>query len=187
MLESQRIQIRLSELRAEINGWPEDGDIDRLAQLRAESLDLEGKLRAAIQEEAHRMEPEEPIEGAPPQERELNAIYHRASLGRMMDHLALGSDFDGAEAEFRAAVFPDGSERQDIGNIIPMHMFLPLGRKSRCGPTLSPPWAPTAASAPRARSRPGYSPGRMPPSSAQPSSAWAPGASAFPAWPPGPP
>ena len=126
MLESQRIQIRLSELRAEINGWPEDGDIDRLAQLRAESLDLEGRLRAAIQEEAHRMEPEEPIEGAPPQERELNAIYHRASLGRMMDHLADGTTMDGAEAEFRAAIFPEGTERQGLDRVVPMHMFLPL-------------------------------------------------------------
>ena len=123
MLRSQEIQVRLSELRTQINAWPEDGSIDGLAALRQESLSLEEEFRRVVREEAERMEAADPIGSDTPENREVNGLYHRARLTRMVAAIGDGREPDGAEAEFRAAVFPDGARDP---RSVPLHLFLPL-------------------------------------------------------------
>ena len=51
MKESTGLLLKLSEQREKVNTFAEDGDASDLDKLKAESIDLEGKYRAAVHTE----------------------------------------------------------------------------------------------------------------------------------------
>lgn len=124
MIESQRLAIRLSEIREAINTGDELST-DAMGQLRADYTATETAYRDAIRAEAN-PEPAPPMADEKPEVREVNELYHAARLTRMVAAIAEERPMTGAEAEFRAAVFSDGLERQSIDRVVPLHMFLPL-------------------------------------------------------------
>lgn len=142
MNESQKIQIRISELHKLIMDFPEDGAPEDMAKLRAELSDMEGKLQIALTKEGVKLNaegevPPEQAEDEKPEdkaslasamsseEREFNALYHRSRLTRYIDSIVNDREFEGAEKEFRAAVFGD-AQIPEPDKQIPIHMMLPM-------------------------------------------------------------
>ena len=115
MLESQRLAVRLSEVREKVNGFPEDGDTAELERLTTEHRDTEVRYRAAILKESADDTPQD----RPADRREL---AKRAELRAYLQEAATGQIVDGAAAELRQEVF--GSHAQ-VGRV-PWEALLPL-------------------------------------------------------------
>ena len=97
MKESTGVLLKLSEHREKINTFAEDGAPEEMAKLKAESIDLEGKYRAAVStEEASEERTSQGSEG-----REYQTLLASASVGRIVHAVAGGRHLDGAEAELQ--------------------------------------------------------------------------------------
>ena len=112
MKESTGLLLKLSEQRERINGFADDGDAGDLDKLKAESIDLEGKYRAAVHTEetgSHRT-----TQGSVG--REYEQLVRKASVGKIVHAVASGRQADGAEAELL--------KHHDLaGNQIPLAML----------------------------------------------------------------
>lgn len=114
MTNSQRLAVRLSEIRQRLNeiaGLEGDAYTAEIRtendKLQAEFRDCEGKYRAAViaEGEAERRA----LETEPDAElRERQALRARASVGRFLSAELSGRQVDGAEAELRSAAGIDG-------------------------------------------------------------------------------
>ena len=110
MTKSQRLQLRMSELRQNINAFPEDGaDADRDA-LTGEYSSLESQYRAALigeQSDAD-ADPDAGTERSTnPQDREIARLLDRVGVGDYLDAAVAGRVVSGAPSELRAATLGD--------------------------------------------------------------------------------
>ena len=112
MKESTTMLLKLSELREKVNTFAEDGAAEELDKLKKESIDLEGKYRAAVTTE-------EKVEERTTQNsegREYLGLLSKASVGRIVHAVASGRQLDGVEAELL--------KHHDLaGNQIPLAML----------------------------------------------------------------
>ena len=127
MDDAQKLAFRMSEVKQGINeiqtrADPQEGDIEKLEALTKEGRELEIQYRAALVASVEHKEAG-PILEEKPEVNEFNELYHKARLFRFLDSIATGTKLDGAEAEMRAELFPDGS-RAGNDNSVPLHMFL---------------------------------------------------------------
>ena len=132
MLESQKTQLRMSELRQEYHTLAAKDELietesERMAKIGSELQQLESRFQSALKVEATETADaaaETRMTDEKPETREFNDLYHRARLSRFLDVIQAGKPMDGAELEFRQAVFPDGASRWG-DRAVPIHMFLP--------------------------------------------------------------
>ena len=123
MTNSQRIQLKMSEVRQAINGFDTDNGVTaELDKLTAEHQRLESQYRAAMitestEDTAHHST-EDTAEG-----REIGRLLTRASILDFVGEAVSGATLDGASKELREAVL--GS---DIGGFMPLDMLLPRQR-----------------------------------------------------------
>ena len=94
MKESTGLLVKLSEHREKVNTFAEDGAPEELERLKKESIDLEGKYRAAVTAE-------EKGEERTTQGREYRGLRAKASVGRIVHAAASNRQPDGAEAELQ--------------------------------------------------------------------------------------
>lgn len=114
MKESTGLLVKLSELRERLNTFAEDGAPEDLAKLKAESIDLEGKYRAAVT--AEEKSEERTSQGS--EGREYLGLLGKASVGRIVHAVASNRQLDGAEAELL--------KHHDLpANAIPLAMLAP--------------------------------------------------------------
>ena len=99
MLESQRLMLRLSELRERINAAPEDMDTSELEKLTTEHRESEVRYRAALVKEA----PDDP-QDQPPDRQELR---QRVEFREYLNEAATGQPATGAAAELRQEVLKE--------------------------------------------------------------------------------
>ena len=119
MTPLQQLQLRQSELRQEIADRLLDPEPDNetLANLTQEMRDIETRIQAALVSVEEVITPREEIQ-ADSEQRELDAIYQRASILRFINPLSQGRRVDGAEHELQAAL--QVTEEQ-----MPIDMLLP--------------------------------------------------------------
>ena len=112
MKESTGLLVKLSEHREKVNGFAEDGAAEELDKLKKESIDLEGKYRAAVAtEEKGEERTTQGSEG-----REYGQLVRKASVGKIVHAVASGRQLDGPEAELL--------KHHDLaGNQIPLAML----------------------------------------------------------------
>ena len=135
MLESQKTQIRMSELRQEYHTLAQkdellDAESDRMTKIGDELVQLESRLQSALKVEASEtaaQATETRMADEKPETREFNDLYHRSRLARFLDNIQQGNPVDGAEAEFRAAVFGEGKSQWGE-RAMPFHMLMPFDR-----------------------------------------------------------
>ena len=96
MKESTGLLVKLSEQREKVNTFAEDGAAEELDKLKKESIDLEGKYRAAVAAEE---KGEERAETGGSESREYLGLLGKASVGRIVHAAASNRQLDGAEAE----------------------------------------------------------------------------------------
>ena len=118
MTDAQRLQLKLSELRVSINGFPEDGAAEDRDKLTKEYADVESRWRAAVVLEDREREQVE----TDPQRRELRA---RAGVGDYLAEAITGNRVTGAAAELRVAAMPG----LDTPGMLPMELLLPRGQQ----------------------------------------------------------
>lgn len=109
MTNSQRLQLRMSELRTEINAFPEDGaDADR-DKLTSEYASVESQYRAALITDADDANNDDAPTGGnlDPQAREIERLLDRVGVGDYLDAAAAGRMVDGAARELRCATLGD--------------------------------------------------------------------------------
>ena len=111
MLKSQSLQLRMSEIRQELNTMADDapdGDRDKLT---SEYASLESQYRAALitEQTDNDTDPDAPTGSGSldPQEREIARLLDRVGVGDYLDAAAAGRSVDGAAAELRAATLGD--------------------------------------------------------------------------------
>ena len=97
MKESTGLLVRLSEHREKVNTFAEDGAPEEFERLKAESIDLEGKYRAAVSSE----EKSEERTSQGSEGREYLGLLSKASVGRIVHAAASNRQPDGAEAELQ--------------------------------------------------------------------------------------
>ena len=132
MLESQKHMIKLSELRQEYHRLAAkdellDSEEERISKIGDEMQQLETRFQAAVKVEAAEAQAaaqETRMDGERPETREFNDLYHRATLGRYLDTIQQGRKVDGAELEFRQAVFGNAQSKYE-DRAVPIHMLLP--------------------------------------------------------------
>ena len=111
MLKSQRLQLRMSELRQKINEFPDDGDDSDRDALTSEYSSLESQYRSALitEQTDNDTDPDAPTGSGSldPQEREIARLLDRVGVGDYLDAAAAGRAVDGAAAELRAATLGD--------------------------------------------------------------------------------
>ena len=119
MTPLQQLQLRQSEVRQEIADRLLDPEPDNetLANLTQEMRDIETRIQAALVSVEEVITPREEIT-ADSEQRELDAIYQRASILRFINPLSQGRRVDGAEHELQAAL--QVTEEQ-----MPIDMLLP--------------------------------------------------------------
>ena len=115
MLDSQRIALEMSEVRQQINAFPEDGEDAKRDELTTKYMGLESRYRASLATEDTR---EVNTEGQTAEGRELGRMRDRASLGDYFMETAAGRVVDGASKEFRQAVLGD-----DLPGYLPVDML----------------------------------------------------------------
>ena len=141
MTDSQRLQVRASEIRTRLNaiaGLADDAMTDEVRsetdRLTGEYTNVETQLRAAIVAEADEAREAETRGGGGDEDAEVRALRSlqgRASLGRYLAGFADGSPLDGAERELA-----ETRGLSTAGNVIPWDSLLPRrGRRSRSAPT----------------------------------------------------
>ncbi len=112
MKESTTALLALSEIREKVNTFAEDGASEDLDRLKKESIEFEGKYRAAVTAEENGEERRS--QGS--EHREYLGLLSGASLGKMISAVASGRQVDGAESELlRHHNLP--------GNAIPLAML----------------------------------------------------------------
>ena len=102
MTDSQRIALRLSEIRQALNEWPEDGDAAELDKLTAEYRQKESEYRAALVKEDTDSGPTRNSndgEGA-----ELRRMFDAASFGNYLAAAAGRRGAEGRERELNEAL-----------------------------------------------------------------------------------
>ena len=97
MKESTGLLLKLSEQREKVNTFAEDGKVEDLDALKKESIDLEGKYRAAVT--AEEKSEERTSQGSAG--REYGQLLRKASVGRIVHASASNRQLDGAEAELQ--------------------------------------------------------------------------------------
>ena len=118
MLESQRLQIQLSECRTKLNALADDApDADRDA-LVTEYNGLESRFRAALVKEAEAIEAA-PVEDGQPAE--VRGLLGRASIANYLLESAGGRAIAGAESELRSALLGDDA----LEGMFPIDLLLP--------------------------------------------------------------
>ena len=131
MLQSQRLQVRSSEIKSKLNELAnadnltaeQAADVDRL---RNELTTVEAQYRAAAStEDAGKADDA-------PEVRETEALRQRASIGAFVDARLRGRLVDGAEEEYRAAV-------EATPGSIPLGMFEPRVRAISGAPATGTP------------------------------------------------
>ena len=123
MLKSQRLQLRMSELRTEINAFPDDGaDADR-DKLTSEYASVESQYRAAMITDADDANNDDAPTGGnlDPQEREIGRLLDRVGVTDYLDAAFAGRAPDGAAAELRAAALGDNAPAE----YMPLDILLP--------------------------------------------------------------
>ena len=133
MTDSQRLQVRASEIRTRLNaiaGLADDAMTDEIRSetdgLTTEYTHVETQLRAAIVAEADEAREAETRGGGgdvDAEVRALRSLQGRASLGRYLSGFADGAALDGAEREL--------AEHRGLavsGNVIPWDALLPPAR-----------------------------------------------------------
>lgn len=139
MKKSQTILLRMSELREKLNAL---NSLEELTEEQRSEQEqhineyntLEGQYRQEVRAEdildKDRLNPE-PIQSDKPEVREFNEIYHQARLTHFVDHIANGVALEGADAEFRAAIFGAEDDEWARGNrdaSFPIHLLMPVDR-----------------------------------------------------------
>ena len=113
MTPASQLQLKLSQLREQINDFPEDGAADDRDKLTLEYRDVDSRWRAAIVTEESEATPHNAGDG---EATEFRSLVQRASLGRMLVGIADDAEGAGADRELRQAVkVPD--------NYIPWEML----------------------------------------------------------------
>ena len=122
MTESQRLAVKLSELREQVNAFTGQSDPltdeqrSELDEVRSALTDTDARYRAAIAVEAA-----DPIEGQPvgdlrPEDRELRHLVNSASIADVLDQTVFDRPVTGATAELQ--------QHRGIGaNAIPLDLF----------------------------------------------------------------
>ena len=119
MLESQKLMVRLSELREKINDFPEDGDAGDLEKLTTEHRESEIKYRAALVKES-----DDTPQDQPPDRRELR---QRVELRSYLNEAATGQPATGAAAELRQEIMKEFAAPGKV----PWEALLPLEAEER--------------------------------------------------------
>ena len=101
MTSKKELELRLSELREQIDSFPDDGDTTDLAKLTNEHVDTERRFRAAVVTESSNNSTHNAGDG---ETKELRSLVKRASLGRMLAGIADDAQGAGADRELRQAV-----------------------------------------------------------------------------------
>ena len=129
MVESQKLTLRASEIRArlsEIAALPDDGMTDEIRseadRLGTEYRDTETRLRAAMVAEDEDRQAAE-LRGDDAETRELRSLQGRASLGRYLQGFADGEQLTGAERELA-----ETRGLSTSGNVLPWDALLPPPR-----------------------------------------------------------
>ena len=109
MTKSQKLSIRLSDLRSAINDLVDcdqldDGQAAKLKELRAEMRTGEEQYRAAVEVEAAEAEARAADPTPSPETRELREIEGRAMLGSYLQAIIEDRVYTGAEGELNAAL-----------------------------------------------------------------------------------
>ena len=115
MLASQRIALEMSQVRQQINDFPEDGEDAKRDELTTRYQSLESQYRAALVTEDTQ---EVDRDGDTPEGRELGRMRDRASIAGFILEVANGQAVDGANKEFREAVLGE-----DLGGYMPVDML----------------------------------------------------------------
>lgn len=129
MSESQKLQVRLSELRSSINGLLAKGDAltdDESGTLDKQTKELgqvEIRYRAAVSTETEKLQEADRLEQPAGEGSEVRRLIARASLHRYHAAIASGRSTDGAESELKAAYNVDGDDQipvvalADVGDV----------------------------------------------------------------------
>ena len=124
MLKSQNCLVKMSEVREELNGLPDDADTEKLNELSKRYQNLEAQYRAALIVEAgeeQKIAAEQPEDGQPG---EIRSLVRRSSLGVFLAGLAAEQDQRGAELELRKAIFGE----DDRPDLLPLDLLAPESR-----------------------------------------------------------
>ena len=124
MTDLQRIQLRQSELRSQIQAElakeVETRSHEDLERMTREMQGVEIELRAAmVADEASSI----PDKVETPEARELNNIHKRASIGNFIESATKDTQLDGAELELRDHFLGKGASHGQV----PIEMLLPAG------------------------------------------------------------
>ena len=117
MRVSQRLLVELSEVREQINGFPDDGEKDKLDALTTQYGQLESRYRAAlVSEDAE----DATANDGGPVDAERAEVYRLARRAAIADYLreADGATLTGAALELRQAVFGE-----DLRSYMPLEML----------------------------------------------------------------
>ena len=127
MIESQKLQVRMSEVRQRLNELAGDEKADgaEVDTLAAEMGTLEARYRAAIVAEAHDAEEAEAEEAKTPETREHAELRGRVELRDYLMEAANGRAATGAAHEFRQAIMGE----QARAGVIPWEALLPVGER----------------------------------------------------------
>ena len=102
MTSKKELELRLSELREQINSFPDDGDTSDLDKLTNEHVDTERRFRAATAVAESSIDTTH--NAGDGETKELRSLVKRASLGRMLAGIADDAQGAGADRELRQAV-----------------------------------------------------------------------------------
>ena len=137
MIESQKLQVRMSEVRQKLNELAGDENADgaEVDGLAAEMGTLEARYRAALTVEAHEAEAHEAEhKGETSESRELAELGGRVEIRDYLLEAANGRAARGPAHEFRAAIMGDNARE----GVIPWEALLPVEERADAatvGPT----------------------------------------------------
>ena len=94
----------MSEVREEINSFPEDGEKDQLNALTEKHQGLESRYRAEIIKESEEQQLEAAGGGATPERAEIRRLVERASIADFLAESEGGPTVTGASLELRRAI-----------------------------------------------------------------------------------
>lgn len=124
MTKSQRLQLRMSEIRQELNTMADDAPDAERDTLTAEYASLDSQYRAAViteQSDADN-DPDAGTErSTDPAEREIARLLDRVGVGDYLDAAGSGRQVDGAAAELRCAALGDDAP---LG-LMPLDVLIP--------------------------------------------------------------
>ena len=104
MLASHRLLIEMSEVRQEINSFPDDGERAKLDELTEKHQGLESRYRAEIIKESEEQQLEAAGGGVTPERAEIRRLVGRASIADFLAESEGGPTVTGAALELRRAI-----------------------------------------------------------------------------------